>query len=35
MPLNLRTYQQTAVTALRNTFRTIKSVLLVLPTGGG
>lgn len=35
MSLNLRNYQQTAVTALRNAFRTIKSVLLVLPTGGG
>lgn len=33
--LQLRTYQQTAVAALRNAFRTIQSVLLVLPTGGG
>lgn len=35
MSITLRNYQQTAVSALRNAFKTVKSALLVLPTGGG
>jgi len=35
MSLHLRHYQTTSVAAIRNAYKSVKSVLLVLPTGGG